>query len=417
MPVIELATLLTVAGFIVMVFATMRADRVVGLALAGLLVVVTASPEASIVQPAAMVALTGLAAMRRPEVLNLRALGPIGPPLALLLGVLTFATWTHAPLRGWGFLALMTMGLLSSILLMRAANADERRLSGRFLVALGVLASVYAVLEVADLVPVPYTPGTTSTNQIFTGLARAQATFGHPLPLAFFLLAALLIAAREMSSTGAARVVVVGTLFVGLLATGSRSALLLTVMFGVFVIGRRVNVPLALWIGALGATLAVTFGVASGEVTQRFLASDSLSHRLGAFESVPRLLQWQDTAAIWLGNGVFSAPSLFARGLLQKGEFFAVDNQYVTTLVEGGVVGVVALLWLLVAGFRSVDTMGRLLILATAAMFLSFDLLFYPTAVVIMGFALGRRAPQPPPDQPASVALESSAVATRFARR
>ncbi|GAB2888881.1 hypothetical protein [Nocardioides pacificus] len=408
---VELAILIG-ATVLALVVGTMRRDRVVALVLVLLVFVVVARPVATMTPLAAMIALTALAAMRRPEVLRARGLGRVYAPLTLLLVTLGYATWAHAPAKGWNFFALLAVSLLSSLLLMQAATDAERAVVSKWLVRLGVVVGLYAVLEVIGVAPAIWGAGTPSTNQIFTGLSRAQATMGHPLPLAFFLLVALLVAARDLDQRAGSRTLVLMALSAGLLATGSRSAVVLAMLFGVVVISRRVNFPLAAWIATLGLTLGIAFGIFRGDAAQRFLSSDSLSHRIGAFESVPRLLQWQDGREVWLGNGVFSAPSLFARGLLQRGEFYAVDNQFVSTLVEGGIVGLAALVWLLVAGVRTADTTGRLLILVSAAMFLSFDLLFYASATVMLGLALGRQShPAPAPREAAR--SRRTAAATR----
>lgn len=283
-------------------------------------------------------------------------------------------------------ISLMLMGV--------HAKPAERRLIVRAVVTLAVVQAIYALAEFAfRFTPLWSTSeGGARASQIFAGAIRSQGTMAHPLTLALLLLAAIAFTVRGTLDVKHARsnVAIVAVLLAGCLATGSRSAIAIALL--VLVIG----VPRTLWKAlAAGAFIILigTVALASGgffqsSLFQSFVNGDSVSHRSGALDAVPRLLNSQNVSALLFGNGYYSSGMLFEKGLLQAGRFYAIDNQWVSSLVEGGLVGVallaVAIVWALIVGGRE-----RLALLVVVGYFFTFDVVSWPFGAAILGLVLG----------------------------
>ncbi|MFB9619361.1 O-antigen ligase family protein [Brooklawnia cerclae] len=265
------------------------------------------------------------------------------------------------------------------------ADVFERQIILRNLVLLAGLEAAYAVGEAVGVLPRLWSNTVVYPHQLVTGLTRAEGTLGHPLMLAFLLLVALSFSLRGFGSPGPMRLILVPLLLAGLFATGSRSGLVIAIIFMIFTIGRgftRVVFGVLVFIG-LVAFLVIT-GFFEGNVVSNFLSGDSVGHRSGALEAVPGLLTHQPFLNVMLGNGFYSASSVFQAGLLQSGTFYAIDNQFVLTLVEGGVVTVV-----LLASFMTrillVGKKSRLPIMAILFFFFTFDLLAWSVGSAVVG--------------------------------
>jgi hypothetical protein len=142
-----------------------------------------------------------------------------------------------------------------------------------------------------------------------------------------------------------------------------------------------------LYVILTAVTLAGASGFLNGWLVTNFAQGDSLSHRSGALQAVPALLR-QPIGAVLLGNGYYSGPSLFRRGLLQTGSFYAIDNQFVSTLVEVGVIGVlVVVLTIVLALQRRRPESVPLMIMV--AFFFTFDEFAWPMSIALFGMLIG----------------------------
>lgn len=292
------------------------------------------------------------------------------------------------------------------------ATRAEQRIISRSIVILAVLQSLYAVAEVLRITPRLWGNTVVYPHQLVAGLNRAEGTLGHPLMLALLLLFALaLTLSRFATSRRALRLVTQAVLVAGLFATGSRSALIVGVAMLLFSLGRRPFQRIVL--GTLSGVLAVVALAASdffeGSLVTSFISGASVTHRTGALDAVPGLLSTQSPLHVILGNGFYSAGSLFDAGLLQQGNFRAVDNQLVVSLVEGGLISLALITVVSITALRR-GTGMRMPLLALAFFFFTFDTLEWATAAGLFGLAVAFAMNRPTADAP------SEAVAPEVSR-
>ncbi|MDT0168114.1 hypothetical protein [Pseudarthrobacter sp. BRE9] len=317
------------------------------------------------------------------------------------LCVLALATPRSDSPSSWNLLIGAAVAGLSISILFVLMNPEERKSALNFVVFLASCEAAYALFElVAKRPPLwgYWSVGSSGApnimvNQIDTALIRSQGTLGHPLPLALLLLAGLALVIRGAGpKRPILRVAVFGLLAAGCFAAGSRSAMLVAVVLLFLAIGTKRRLIIA-GAGSLLLVLTVLIAAAAGffqsEVYERFVASDSLSHRNGALDAVPGLLTNQDLVNVAFGNGYYSAPQLFREGMLQVGNFYAVDNQAVMTLVEGGLVGLAILATLIVLAIIRIDVAARMGLLSVAVFFFSFDVLSWPSGMTLFGMFIG----------------------------
>lgn len=315
-------------------------------------------------------------------------------------GLVALATPRSTEPSAWLlFLGAVVAGLGPAIL-STMSNMTERKSLANFLVYAGALEAAYAVFEMVAGPPPIWGQATVSDdgapkimyNQILSGFIRAQGTMGHPLPLALLLLVSLALLVRGVGPNSGRWKFVVGALLVmGCFAAGSRSALAIAIVLVFLGVGR--NRWKAVGVGSYLLILVALFATAAGflesDVYQRFVTSDSLSHRSGAIDAVPGLLENQGGTETFFGNGYFSAYELYRAGLLQVGNFFAVDNQFVMTLVEGGVFGVALLIGLIFVAIKRINPAVRLGLAAVVVFFLTFDVLSWPSGMGLFGAFIG----------------------------
>lgn len=330
-------------------------------------------------------AVTALAFARAPQ--KPRSTARVIPWLLLAYGALLVgSTALHSEIANSTLLTATLVPAGCAFLLIVATDVVQRVRIEQFVVIAAAAESLYAIVEVArGLAPLWRGGAMGLESQIIPGLTRSQGTLGHPLPLALTCVTAIgLLLARRYEAPRAATIGGITLLAGGIVASGSRSALAIVAILLAFSIGRRA------WSVVTIAVLAVTLGAASlaaagffqSATYLNFIRGDSLSHRSGALSAVPRLLDSQDLGSILFGNGYFSAPYLFARGLLQQGNFYAIDNQLVTSLVEVGMVGMLLLVALSILCWSRAGRY-RLLVVGLVAFFFTFDILSWPSAATL----------------------------------
>ncbi|MDR6505109.1 O-antigen ligase family protein [Arthrobacter oryzae] len=322
----------------------------------------------------------------------------------------------------WNLLFGAVVAGLAPAITFAFMNAIERRQVLKFLVAVAAAEAAYSLFElIARTSPLWGYASVTKTgdpnlmyNQIDMALIRSQGTLGHPLPLALLLLVGLALVVRGVGPASALmRVLTAALLFAGCFAAGSRSAMAVAVVLILLGIGRKrwKAIVVGGYLLILGAVVAVAAGFLESAAFQRFAASDSLSHRTGAVDAIPGLLEGQDFVNTVFGNGYFSAYQLYREGLLQVGNFFAVDNQFVMTLVEGGLSGLAVLVVLVIVAFRKIGRTARLGLLSVVFFFLSFDVLSWPSGMALFGLFVGLAFSDPKTEETSS--LEGPSTLTR----
>ena len=202
-----------------------------------------------------------------------------------------------------------------------------------------------------------------STDNVRDGVYRAYVSSQHPIALSVVLaillpVAWLLYFDRKSALTRLARIALIlsaAGMVAGVLASGSRTGLFVLVLYAIFgaVLRPRVAASAAV-VGSFvlvlfAAGLAAIEGPASVDVwadVTAALADQTSSQGLGyggrIADWVPALSDFARSPIFGLGLG-FSA----ARG--QVASPYILDNQYLTSLIDGGLLGVVGVIVLVPA--------------------------------------------------------------------
>lgn len=319
-------------------------------------------------------------------------------PLFLFIGVLGISSIVHLSTASAVQWCLVAAGIVGGAVLahvMVEARMATRIL--RFLAALGCAASVYSVFEVLMGVgPLwvgarIYDDGTSAAlvHPFISEAYRAQATLGHPLALAFFLLIvlAILCSFRLWVSPWPASVIA-ASVMVGIFATGSRSALFVGLVLVLFRLTSSLpGVRLVAF--ALGAACVVF--LAQSEVSRlfsEFSSTGSYTHRIGALDAIGNLLRERAGIDWWLGSGPAGVSSLYDLGLLQSDGFQAVDNQLVYMLAVSGVLGCFAFIYGVVVLWRRCSRAVWPVLFALATQLFVFDFIAWFSCSLLGWFLL-----------------------------
>lgn len=305
------------------------------------------------------------------------------------LGVVLATTLLHPAVAEVGTLLTPAIPSLALLLVVLIASVQERSTIVRFVIGLSVVEAVYAGLQMVGAAPRLWGNTVTYGHQLIAGFTRGEGTLGHPLMLALLLLIAIALTATGRGPRGGLRVATLLILLGGLFATGSRSGLVVAVLFLLFTMGGTVatRVLAGGLMGALLIAYLAATGFFTGDLVSNFLTGDSVGHRAGALDAVPRLLG-QGFAEVLIGSGAGSTESLFMGGLLQAGTFYAIDNQFVSTLAAAGLIGLAVLVILILRALR-VGSGSRLPLVAVVVFFFTFDVLAWPAGAALFTFALG----------------------------
>jgi hypothetical protein len=322
-------------------------------------------------------------------------------PLVAALVYFVFAavaTSAYPDSNEWDIFALISIASFAGVILSGTIVKLGLwpRVCGLF-IAVAVLEALYALVEtLADLPHLwvgarQLNDGTSVSlnSELIPGLVRAQGTLAHPLMLALLLTVALALALNKKALPSApARLLIVVALVGGIAATGSRSALLLAIFLLVFRSSesrQEARLPILLAIVAIAIVLA--FPLISPAIDS-LMGTGSYTHRLGAIQSVSSLLM-REPLSILIGDGSASSIRMFAEGLLQNDGLAAVDNQYVMTFIETGVVGLIIVVGLLVSAFFRASFEIRSVVIVLIVQFSVFDALIWPMSAFIFWFFIG----------------------------
>ena len=232
-------------------------------------------------------------------------------------------------------------------------------------------------------------------------LFRAQATFGHPAPLASFFAAAAAVALWGFALprgalARAARTALLLVLVAGLAATLTRGgAVALAAALAAGLLARRVPARLKLGVLAGGALLALLllptplgrsvlrYGADAGQLARS-------PGRLATVRSLDDLLA-APPERVLLGWGGGTRERLYDAGLIEDADGFeVVDNQYVTLFTEVGLLGLGLFVALVVAALVAARAtpgpwplgLGAALLALLAALVFYEGLAWPPTAIL-----------------------------------
>jgi O-antigen ligase len=310
--------------------------------------------------------LTGLTLLRG----GLRAL-PRGPamPLALAFIALHVLISLLSTSPGLDLLALTWTIWLSSLLL---AAATPPHLGQRVVIAwiaLAVPIASYAIYEqVTGPRPLFRRDLVEDYRRLRVNLGgrrliRAQATFGHPAPLASYLVAVAALALWAIPLPRAwlrraARAAILAILVAGVAATLTRGAFVaLAVAVGVGLLAPRVPGRVKAAILIAGAIVALALAPTSLGESVRDYADDTdrlarAPGRMATVRSLDDVLSAPPSRVVF-GWGGGTRDELYDRGVLEAADDFeVVDNQYIALLTEVGLVGLTLFAVLVVVALR-----------------------------------------------------------------
>lgn len=281
----------------------------------------------------------------------------------------------------------------------------------KLIVALGVAEALLALLEFSRNTGPLIGPKVIDerTNFLFPTHFRAQGTLGHPLALSAILLAAFtcLLASDHFSKR--AKILVGIVLTAGAITTGSATTVILGGIAVVVSLVVTKHAGKAL-MAAVALFVCLAFYASRTVVWQRIIdkvsGTNSLQRQNSVF-SVPRLLMDQDYLSTLFGTGLNGAQKLYENGILPNTGFHAVDNQFVSALISGGVVALALLLAAHVVLVKSArNSKCALLLICLLMLGWSFDYLYWYgpalTVFTVVALLVKPRAVAKSPGQAAS---------------
>lgn len=315
------------------------------------------------------------------------------PTRGLVPGLLVFFTlalistsFVEDP-NEWSFFALEVVVAFSAVIFAKAAAKIEAwpTVARVIIVATAAEASI-GIYEVFQLSGPIWRGGRILSdgssawirNEVVPGMPRAQGTFGHPLPFAFSLIVGALLILRTKIWSVLVRSTLFCLLAAGVFVSGSRNAIILFAVVTMVAFILPSLIPRLHMVGTMAFVgLAIVFPYLLGKFDE-LMGSGSVDHRLGALKAVDNLLNARAFSTVLFGDGSAAAPRLFATGLLQNDGFAAVDNQYVLTIAQNGVVGLLFLIVFLWTALRRASATLRIMLLAVVITGMIFDLFAWP---------------------------------------
>jgi hypothetical protein len=287
-------------------------------------------------------------------------------------------------------------------------------------IALAYAEAAYAIYEFLTK-PAPLYEGYLIVgykNMLIPGmetLIRARATFGHPIPLASFLIVACVLSLFGVRfptgrHLGIMRALAVGTIVAGIVVTFTRSSwLALAVAVCVGLISRRISVLSKLgfvtsFVVAVVILLQTPLGQNIVDYVANLANTTSYGQRMASIRSVSSFFS-TGLRNVVFGVGVGSQQNLYSLVSLQSvGGLQVVDNQYITLLIEVGLLGLgtflaiaskaLSFVWKTVSttpdpeNARMVWGIGVALLAALIAIFF-YDGLSWPSTAILVWSMLG----------------------------
>jgi hypothetical protein len=271
----------------------------------------------------------------------------------------------YADIRSVASTLLGSAVLAGSVICAARCTRPDRLLFARCLLLVAALASFFAVAQQLGVVSNGYgylsergSGGLVGQNNILGGhWARSTGTFGHPIVLSMLLaVAACEAACGATLRRNTMRVSMVAVCLVGILASGTRSAIIalgLGLIYWLFQLrtGRWWRLPLgALGLAAGGVGLADLLAQASGEL--------SYTHRMASLRGIADLISSRSLLENLIGSGG-DMGRLVAGGFMAGADVLAVDNEFVRTLAVSGIVGLGLLTMWILRSLRRLSPTGR----------------------------------------------------------
>ncbi|WJM15296.1 hypothetical protein [Microbacterium arborescens] len=326
------------------------------------------------------------------------------PPLSgALLGFYVLATLaTTFSGTANPFSLLIPVVALGAYWVVFSSTSRDRAVIAASIVFLALIETALGAAEVflgtGVLVGQPFV--LTPDNPFFPGRPRAQGTLAHPLVLSFVQIVGIgLICARRTRTL--LRLLIAAALVVGTALTGSSSGLVVAIIVAALWYLNRTS-PVAATFAYLSAAIVILLVTAQGltsAVLEQELDERNAGHRINSIAAIPNLLFERDLGAAIFGSGYSSVTELYRNGIFFNDGFYAVDNQFVSLLVQGGIVGAALVLCAIIGLTVAIARRNRAHLpgwVGLVGMGLSFDFMaWYVTAALFLAYgaiAVGDRS-------------------------
>lgn len=282
-----------------------------------------------------------------------------------------------------------------------------RTLVDRALIALALFETLLALLQKFRGGPIVWgylgvTPEAThGFNPIWSPLTgRSLGTLSHPIPLALVVGVGLILTFSSPGIRAVFRIPIAAVLLVGMIATGTRSAVVSIVLVVLLMALIKVRGRFR-WFGRalLTATLIVFLIAANIRDLSVFTSLDgtiSLTNRIGAV-GVFRDLFNGSPLHLLLGQGRSGTSYLAAQQGLASTVVSVIDNNFVTVTVMTGIVGLGITIALCLRPFRRPAATNVYALAFMIAMFLSFDVFLWEIAMALFLYFAATPRPQSSP--------------------
>ena len=297
------------------------------------------------------------------------------------------------------YLLVMPFAVFQYSLLWRASERTKERLQ-LLIVALGGIEAILALFEfqrntgplIGDFT------STDRTNFLLQGHFRTQGTLGHPLALSAILLAAFICVLTTTRLRPLVRVLVGILLISAAVTTGSATAIILgaIALAARIIANRHILKAMISALVVLGFVVLYAAQTSVWEKVNEEISGRNVLQRQNSMSAIPKLLSNQDTLNALFGNGLNASQDLYSRGILTNTGFYAVDNQFVSALISGGLVALVLFILAQIQMVRAARSIRfALLLICLLAVGLSFDYLYWygPGITIFTVIALLVRPP------------------------
>lgn len=310
--------------------------------------------------------------------------------------VSTLAYGTTAQLRG-----LFVTGVPIALVALTACTLtpSEGRQAWRYLAGLGAFIALLAVAQKLNHgAPRAWGwLGTDGFNKLANPLwsspsGRVPATLAHGIPLATLLVAAVLAALLlPWPGNRLLRAALVGVCSLGVLASGSRSALIVGFATLCLLLLSASTRRIVVW-GQVLVVLATVWLVdryrqSSLGIVNSLEGTGSLEHRVASWTTFSRLAD-RGAYEVVLGSGWNANRRLADAGLLQSRTFTAIDNNLVAIFAYGGAAALLLVVIAIALAWATVDRLNRAILLLVTGMFLSFDVVAWRSVGALLAMAL-----------------------------
>lgn len=308
---------------------------------------------------------------------------------------------------------------------------NDMRTYSRVIIGFAVIESLDAVLQYRGLRDAPWPSYDSSTyigtNSLTGSEFRSEGLLGHAIPLSLLLVTGVILTWLQHAQLRLSVRVFLTALFLGaIVLTGTRTAILALIiaLIAAFLSLRgstrvRASSGVALLVGVIAMMGSPRVASYASEVVGNLQSSGSYQHRRGVLDSIPSILNNSHGITFFFGSGMGSESNLFQAGIIESGGFSVVDNQFVTSLVWSGIVGLLALLALFVIAYISGSLTAAVLSAAMLVYLNSFDVFRWtgPAILAITWLAFARAPELRTPPRTGKKAAEQTPALTGLEKK